>query len=366
MTSNNFIDELKKRGVDAPDNKNINNVMPPAKRRRRRLYESFDSEQGQEQMPEQEQENHQSFNDKKPTLDESINVSSLSPKTEIKKIKVKKQVSKRKPSYSKEDLRAAEKDAISKPKGNFTSIPNEVIEKTLMGNFSLIDIRFILLIARKTLGWQQKIAYMSRSEISTEGNVNPNSIDRSKKTLLKNGVIGIVKGSASEKSGYYLRSSFFNLAKEESETLNNEIPDSLKSRVMSLEGGKVQKDEFASLQRLIAEKKKEDELLLLFDDLKANGDLKGAEVSKPFSYLESGAYQAVLNRASGKNQTGINPQVIFEAISQHDLRSPLPEEIKLRMSSKDEEWIESRGGRAALNQMSEFQLKKELGLAVHS
>ena len=273
--------------------------------------------------------------------------------TEVKEVKVKPKKIKKITSGSSnkikkddaKEINKANRIAVSKPSKNFTAIPNEILEKVLSSNFSASEMRMILLIARKTLGWQQKVAFFSRKVFVEEGGVNPNSIDRVRNTLLTNKVIGELKG-ANNRKGYYLISEFFGITDGDKESVGDEaVPKEVSEVIKELKSEKIKKTEIDEYHSLVSQGYSSEILIDLAKHLLEKGDLREGLVSKPFAYLNSGTYEAVLNRFEGKNSQGINSSLIWEVLSEYDSKGPLPEEVKVKLTEKDLEWIEQNGGR---------------------
>lgn len=364
MSTNNIEEILKNKGVgkvNLPDHGH-------KKRKRRRLYDTepevsnLDDDlvnSGSIVTSEVNQEN----------LEKKIETKVVSAqiekpvKAEIKKIK-KVSVSEKSKNLRRTDKNGfedARKVAVGKPTKNFTSIPNEILEKVLCSNFSAGEIKMVLLIARKTLGWQEKIAFFTRKVFVEEGGINPNSIDRHRNTLLANKVIGEVKGAANKK-GYYLIAEFFGIAQKEDKNQNSSSPKGFEEIFQSLKSIKIKNSELEELERLRNEGHADKLLFTLAKDLLDKGDLKGASVSKPFAYLNSGAFDAILSRMEGKRSDGINTSLIWEVLSQYDSKIQLPNEVKEKLSEKDLEWIDKHGGRHHLAMQNEDFIKSQLGI----
>jgi hypothetical protein len=114
---------------------------------------------------------------------------------------------------------------------------------------------------------------------------------------------------------------------------------------------------------LISMGKNQDEILELAKNLSSQGTLKGEKCDRPFSYLESGVYEKVLNRYLGKsNKSEFDPQRVYNSIARFNSREPLPEDFKSTMTASELEWIEKRGGRASLGMWPSGKLTNELRL----
>lgn len=358
MSTNNIEEILKNKGVakvNLPEH-------GQKKRKRRRLYDTESQvDSGEASLVQTTTEAR--LNEPEKTIERKVAKSEKPAKVEIKKIKkvTASEKSKKLNKTDKKGFEDAKRIAVGKPTKNFTSIPNEILEKVLCSNFSAGEIKMVLLIARKTLGWQEKIGFFTRKVFVEEGGINPNSIDRIRNTLLANKVIGEVKGAANKK-GYYLIAEFFGVSQKIDKKEELDAPKVFEEIFQSLKTNKIKDSELEELNLLLKESHSEELLLALAKDLLTRGDLKGASVSKPFAYLNSGAFDAVLSRMEGKRSDGLNTSLIWEVLSQYDSKKQLPLEVKDRLSEKDLEWIDKHGGRHHLAMQNEDFIKSQLGL----
>ncbi|MBT3981416.1 MAG: hypothetical protein HOE90_08685 [Bacteriovoracaceae bacterium] len=367
--STNSIDEiLKKKGIDSTPSESVKKP----KKRRRRLYEALDEEPALEKLEVK------SLAEPEEKTEESSTHKIIEPKQEIiaspveerrpegpviKRIVVKKPKKKAKQVLSKKLL----ENALPKPTKEFTIIHNQVLEKIVLSNLNVTEMRFLLLILRKTLGWNKQVAYLSRPEISTEGNIKLNRFDACRNNLLENGIIGVITDPKTRKNGFFLRADFFGIAtnnnseKPSSSSIDN---DNVSKVLAAITDDAIREKESKVVGELVAKGHELTEIGKLGLDLIEKGDLKGTPCIHPFSYLNSGTIDAIRNRVDGKNSRGVNANLIWEAISRFDANTPLPDDFQETLSETDLSWINDRGGRRQLGQMNANEVKKELGLSL--
>jgi hypothetical protein len=347
--STNSIEEILKKNSDQATSLDYQ----PKRRKRRRLYDNLEKENLNKKVSVSEQREVFAPVDEKIVTNQRGKISDSAPLLPKKIIYKKK-------NLKKERIKVKTKvmNALKRPLVNFTAIHNEFFERILLSNFSVIEMRFILFIVRKTLGWNDEVAYLSRSQFNEEGNIPLNRLDKVKNTLAHNGVIGIVSDPSTNKKGYYLRSDFL------LDTQKQEVPKKEEERkILELIKDKnIRTSESKVLDELIKSGLVLSDIENVVRDLIEKGDLKGAPCKFPFSYINKGAYEAVLNRFEGKDQRGLNIQKIWEALTMYNTNEQLPEDFKSQLSDEDLQWIESRGGRNQLGRMSESKIKKELGI----
>lgn len=359
MSTNSIHDILEKKGL----NGSVQSVSSSPKKRRRRLYETIEEIDSVENVEVVESKAKGvglagSIEKKESSHDPKESIKKITSEQDIEKEIVKKKVKLRPkridPSKELEKI----KGAIASPKTNYTAVPNKIIEKLLAEKFTEREMKFILVVLRHSLGWKKSAAFLRRDDFLIDAGIPDSAFDKIKKSVIKKGAIGSKK--ISNKSAYFLKADFFNLEEHKS-NIELSTPSEIEEIILKLDGEKVQNSERISFLDLIKEGKDPGELSVLAQYLLDNGDHKGEVVSKPFAYLQSGAIQSVRTRLEAEG-TKVNSELVYKAISEYNTREPLPESVSSLLSQNDLEWIQNKGGRHMISQMTDSSLRAELGL----
>jgi hypothetical protein len=117
--------------------------------------------------------------------------------------------------------------------------------------------------------------------------------------------------------------------------------------------------EIAKVNSLLAEYGHSiEDLDLCSKDLIEKGDLRGDKVDRPFSYLASGVFEKILNRAKGLQSNGVDLKKIKKLVSEHGTHMGMSSEISEQLSEKELQAVESVGGWRQLGQLSDYEFDK--------